>query len=195
MINVTYVGDHLIAYKVTGDHNIPRGEVTFTADLSPTDSTGSTNDSNGPSALDPIVLSEASAKKWGTKRYVFMCPHSITVRFHYCQPSLVTCTAFRSLAILQSTPLSRQRPSSGTRLPKPTISRGTARRHWLRGILLLRMDTPGTSNFLRSSFSRTHLKNAQGRRRCESDCWHWQCRADFGTGEHERDDGICCKVF
>ncbi|KAL3803355.1 hypothetical protein HJC23_009319 [Cyclotella cryptica] len=68
MINITYVGDHLIAYKVTGDHNIPRGEVTFTADLSPPDYSGSGNDSNGPPSLDPIVLSEPSAKKWGTKR-------------------------------------------------------------------------------------------------------------------------------
>ncbi|KAL7477267.1 hypothetical protein ACHAW6_004000 [Cyclotella cf. meneghiniana] len=33
MINVTYVGDHLIAYKVSDDHNILRSEVTFTAVL------------------------------------------------------------------------------------------------------------------------------------------------------------------
>lgn len=60
MINVTYSGDQLIAYKVTGDHNIPRGEVSFTADLSPERDRGS--------LLDPILLSEGSAKKWGTKR-------------------------------------------------------------------------------------------------------------------------------
>ena len=61
MINVTYSGDQLIAYKVTGDQNIPRGEISFTADLSP----DSHMEEQG---LDPIVLSEGSAKKWGTKR-------------------------------------------------------------------------------------------------------------------------------
>ena len=35
MINVTYVGDTLIAFKVTGDKNVPRGEITFQADLTP----------------------------------------------------------------------------------------------------------------------------------------------------------------
>jgi hypothetical protein len=35
MINVTYQGDLLIAYKVTGDRNVPRGEITFQVDLSP----------------------------------------------------------------------------------------------------------------------------------------------------------------
>lgn len=35
MINVTYVGDQLIAYKVTGDKSVPRGEITFQADLNP----------------------------------------------------------------------------------------------------------------------------------------------------------------
>jgi hypothetical protein len=77
MINVTYSGDRLVAYKVTGDKNIPRGEVTFTADLAPPPRP--VGDDFGPSpsrrrplpgggALDPIVLSEGSAKKWGTRR-------------------------------------------------------------------------------------------------------------------------------
>ena len=35
MINVTYHGDLLIAYKVTGDKNVPRGEITFQVDLNP----------------------------------------------------------------------------------------------------------------------------------------------------------------
>lgn len=63
MINVTYSGDRLVAYKVTGDHNIPRGEVTFSADLAPTGDDLSLS----PPSLDPIVLSDASAKKWGTR--------------------------------------------------------------------------------------------------------------------------------
>jgi hypothetical protein len=66
MINVTYSGDQLIAYKVTGDHNIPRGHISFTADLSPPGYSSSTD--RQTDALDPIVLSEGSAKKWGTKR-------------------------------------------------------------------------------------------------------------------------------
>jgi hypothetical protein len=66
MINVTYSGDQLIAYKVTGDKNIPRGHVTFTADLSPPGYSSSLDSETV--ALDPIVLSDGSAKKWGTKR-------------------------------------------------------------------------------------------------------------------------------
>jgi len=65
MINVTYSGDELIAYKVTGDKNIPRGEISFTANLSPS----AIADIPGrQSKLDPILLSESSSKKWGTKR-------------------------------------------------------------------------------------------------------------------------------
>ena len=69
MINVTYSdsGNHLIAYKVTGDKNIPRGEVSFTAYVSPEVDEG-VPDGPGGSRLDPIVLSEASAKEWGTHR-------------------------------------------------------------------------------------------------------------------------------
>lgn len=67
MINITYSGDQLIAYKVTGDQNIPRGHISFTADLSPPGySSGAATETE---SLDPIVLSEGSAKKWGTTRY------------------------------------------------------------------------------------------------------------------------------
>jgi len=57
MVNVTYVGDTLVAHKVTGDKNVPKGEVTFTADLSP----------SSEQQLDPIELGEGAAKKWGSK--------------------------------------------------------------------------------------------------------------------------------
>jgi len=46
LINVTYVGDTLIASKVTGDDNVPRGQVSFTVDLSPKNDT----------ALEPLKL-------------------------------------------------------------------------------------------------------------------------------------------
>jgi hypothetical protein len=35
LINITYVGDTLIATKATGDTNVPRGQVSFTVDLAP----------------------------------------------------------------------------------------------------------------------------------------------------------------
>lgn len=57
MINVTYSGDTLIARKVTGDKTVPRGEVTFTANLS------ARNQSNKD--LKPIEMSSKSAVKWG----------------------------------------------------------------------------------------------------------------------------------
>jgi Cyclin D1 binding domain len=46
VINITYSGDEMIATKCTGDRNVPRGEVTFTANLEP----------RNTSALPPIQL-------------------------------------------------------------------------------------------------------------------------------------------
>ena len=64
MINVTYVGDLLIAYKVTGDKNVPRGEITFQADLSPLPKRvagGKKGQATEPSEpLQPIMLTETS---------------------------------------------------------------------------------------------------------------------------------------
>ncbi len=90
MINVIYVGDHLIAYKVTGNHNILCGEVTFTANLSPPDSTSNGKDNNGPPA--PIILLQASAKEMGYQavRLFFSTSHN-----HY----LVSTTASPHLHI------------------------------------------------------------------------------------------------
>lgn len=63
MINVTYTGankDILIAYKVTGKKNVPKGEVTFQVDLS--DSSKVANDK-----LAPIELSDKAARQWGSR--------------------------------------------------------------------------------------------------------------------------------
>lgn len=65
MINVTYVGDTLIARKVTGDQNVPAGEITFQVDLSPT--TRHTTTSLISKELPNIVLSEEAAKRWENK--------------------------------------------------------------------------------------------------------------------------------
>ena len=59
MINVTYAGDTLVATKVTGDKNVPKGELTFTADLSP--------NAEGRDELEPIELSEVASQQWGHK--------------------------------------------------------------------------------------------------------------------------------
>lgn len=48
LINVTYVGDTLLASKVTGDDNVPRGQITFSVDLTPR---------NASHALEPLKLS------------------------------------------------------------------------------------------------------------------------------------------
>jgi hypothetical protein len=59
MINVTYVKDTIVAYKVTGDKNVPKGEVTFTVDLSPR--------ALSEAGLEPIELAEDASSQWGTK--------------------------------------------------------------------------------------------------------------------------------
>lgn len=46
LINITYTGDELIATKVTGDANVPRGEKSFTVNVKPSNS----------SALPPVKL-------------------------------------------------------------------------------------------------------------------------------------------
>lgn len=57
MINVTYVGDTLVAYKVTGDKNVPKGEITFKAYLGSEDAP----------RLTPIELTKSASKQWGVK--------------------------------------------------------------------------------------------------------------------------------
>lgn len=58
MINVTYVGDVLVAYKITGDQNVPKGEITFTVDLSM---------SAAESMLEPIELNDEASEQWGSR--------------------------------------------------------------------------------------------------------------------------------
>ncbi|CAJ1950328.1 unnamed protein product [Cylindrotheca closterium] len=67
MINVTYQGDQLIAYKVTGDKNVPKGEITFQVDLSPI-KPKAIGSGKMDMPLQPISLTEKAAKKWGTKQ-------------------------------------------------------------------------------------------------------------------------------
>ena len=65
MINVTYAGDTLIAYKVTGDKNVPRGEITFQADFNPLPPSRVGRGAK-QEPLNPIILTENAARKWGT---------------------------------------------------------------------------------------------------------------------------------
>jgi len=58
MVNVTYIGDTLIARKVTGDKNVPAGEITFQLDLSP---------QRHSASLPNIRLSEEASEKWNNK--------------------------------------------------------------------------------------------------------------------------------
>mmetsp|Transcript_33922 Transcript_33922/g.78231 ORF Transcript_33922/g.78231 Transcript_33922/m.78231 type:complete len:158 (+) Transcript_33922:662-1135(+) len=59
MINITYEGDLLRAYKITGDKNIPSGEVSFEVDLSP--------DLGAEWFLEPIELGDCAAEQHGAK--------------------------------------------------------------------------------------------------------------------------------
>lgn len=64
MINITYVGDTLIATKVTGDEHVPQGEISFQCDLSPRLEFKSKS-----SFLEPIELNKKASRNWG-KRYL-----------------------------------------------------------------------------------------------------------------------------
>jgi len=57
MVNVSYTGDVLTAHKVTGDKHVPKGEITFQVDLSP----------SSKEYLDPIELSSDAVQQWGSK--------------------------------------------------------------------------------------------------------------------------------
>lgn len=63
LINITYVGDTLIAEKVTGEHNVPKGAITFKVDLHPLRPQMASSE-----ALQPIMLTDKAAQKWGTRK-------------------------------------------------------------------------------------------------------------------------------
>lgn len=63
MINVTYSGDTMIATKITGDKNVPAGEVTFTVDVAPAIS----STTGQLTHLEPIELDNKAQKQWGKK--------------------------------------------------------------------------------------------------------------------------------
>lgn len=62
LVNVTYSGDTLVATKVTGDRNVPKGEASFTVDLAPRFSPHA--DGEPAPALEPIELTPEAAKQW-----------------------------------------------------------------------------------------------------------------------------------
>lgn len=66
LVNVTYVGDTLIATKVTGDKHVPRREISFRADLGPKLQDPDEDESSKP--LAPVQLSGSVASKWGTHK-------------------------------------------------------------------------------------------------------------------------------
>lgn len=78
MINVTYQGDVLMAEKVTGTKNVPRGQATFQVDLSPQGGVvgmiGSAStyhdrqqQQQQHQVLSPIELGDSAAKQWGCR--------------------------------------------------------------------------------------------------------------------------------
>lgn len=73
MINVTYQGDVLVAEKVTGTKNVPKGQATFRVDLSPkpfvSASAGKAQQPQQPheQILSPIELGDSAARQWGCK--------------------------------------------------------------------------------------------------------------------------------
>lgn len=60
MVNVSYCGDVLTAHKVTGDGHVPKGEITFQVDLSP-------SYCNSNECLDPIELTNDAVQQWGSR--------------------------------------------------------------------------------------------------------------------------------
>jgi hypothetical protein len=66
MVNVTYIGDTLIARKVTGDRTVPSGEISFQVDLRPPRQMNSLEE-NHQRNLPNLQISEKASKKWGNR--------------------------------------------------------------------------------------------------------------------------------
>jgi Cyclin D1 binding domain len=58
MVNISYIGDTLVAHKVTENSNVPKGRISFQVDLSP---------KNPTDVLQPIELNEESTQQWGRR--------------------------------------------------------------------------------------------------------------------------------
>jgi Cyclin D1 binding domain len=70
LVNITYQGDVLTAYKMTGrDGHVPRGAITFQVDLTPDVLRGSPvlHDEERPQQLEPIQLNEEAMEQWGAQ--------------------------------------------------------------------------------------------------------------------------------
>jgi hypothetical protein len=61
LLNISYVGDTMIATKLVGDRNVPQGAVSFRVDLHPLRLQQKT-------PLEPIILTKKAAAKWGTRK-------------------------------------------------------------------------------------------------------------------------------
>lgn len=61
MVNITYIGDTLIATKITGDEFVPRGEDSFKCDLSPR------LEFKSLSYLEPIELTDEESSQCGNR--------------------------------------------------------------------------------------------------------------------------------
>jgi hypothetical protein len=58
----------MVARKVTGDRNVPKNEITFQVDLNPFKQHRPTTPDQESHTLQPIILTDKAAKKWGTKK-------------------------------------------------------------------------------------------------------------------------------
>eukprot|EP00592_Proboscia_alata_P001667 CAMPEP_0194374052 /NCGR_PEP_ID=MMETSP0174-20130528/22411_1 /TAXON_ID=216777 /ORGANISM="Proboscia alata, Strain PI-D3" /LENGTH=313 /DNA_ID=CAMNT_0039153379 /DNA_START=235 /DNA_END=1176 /DNA_ORIENTATION=- len=68
LINITYVGDTLMATKLTGGEHFTSEQTTFKVNLSPYADDGSMYIPS--QLLPPFVLEEKKAKLWGSKRFI-----------------------------------------------------------------------------------------------------------------------------
>lgn len=92
MINVTYSGDTLIAYKVTGDQDVPKGDISFVADLG--------IDAVTEDVLEPIQLTEDAAVQWGSHFLQRFVGKGQTVDQEWMEGQLILVNEYFSFAWL-----------------------------------------------------------------------------------------------